>query len=299
MTFERILMEKNKKKFGDRKDGVWLKDLDGMHLIMPHLMPKRTESEVYLQEQMDVTQLLKYIKEKNAENLGYKMTPFHLVVAAVAKTIYFRPYLNRFVSGKRIYQRKEISLSFVVKRAFEDNAEEMLFIMKAKPEQTIFDISKKISGDSARLKKEASTDINDIMNFVGRMPRLLTRLFFAVVRFLDFHGWMPNAITSGDPNFTTVMLSNLGSIKCDAPYHHLNNYGTNSIMITVGEIHKAAVVNEKEEIEIRDVVNLGCTVDERIADGFYFARSIRFIKYLLANPHILEQPIDTEVDYEF
>ena len=54
-------MDKKKRKRGDRRDGVWLKDLDGMHLIMPHLMPKRTESEVYLQEQIYVTELLKYI----------------------------------------------------------------------------------------------------------------------------------------------------------------------------------------------------------------------------------------------
>ncbi|MDO4481336.1 MAG: 2-oxo acid dehydrogenase subunit E2 [Bacillota bacterium] len=292
-------MKENKRKWGDRSDGVWIKDLDGLHLIMPHLMPKRTEAEVYLQEKMDVTRLLKYVNEKNAEGRGYKMTPFHVVVAAVAKTIYFRPYLNRFIAGKRIYQRDEITLSFVVKRTFEDHSDEILYVMKARPETTIFDVSSKISGDSARLRKEPSTDVNDIMNFVGKMPRFLTRLFFVLVRFLDFHGWMPKVITSGDPNYTTVMLSNLGSIKCDAPYHHLNNYGTNSIMITVGEIHKEPVVNEDGELEIRDVVNLGCTADERIADGFYFARSIKFIKYLLANPEILESSMDTEVDYEF
>ena len=292
-------MEKNKRKRGDRRDGVWLKDLDGMHLIMPHLMPKRTEAEVYLQEQIDVTELLKYIEKKNKENKEYKMTPFHVFVAAVAKTIYFRPYLNRFIAGRRVYQRDKITLSFVVKRSFEDHAEEMLLIMKAEPKSTIFDISKKIVGDAGKLRREKSTDINDIMSFVGKMPRFLTRLFFGLVRIADFYGLMPKVITSGDPNFTTVLLSNLGSIKCDAPYHHLNNYGTNSIMITVGEIHKAPIVNSDGEIEIRDVVNLGCTVDERIADGFYFARSIRFIKHLVAHPELLEQSLETEVDYEF
>lgn len=164
-------MKENKRKWGDRSDGVWIKDLDGLHLIMPHLMPKRTEAEVYLQEKMDVTRLLKYVNEKNAEGRGYKMTPFHVVVAAVAKTIYFRPYLNRFIAGKRIYQRDEITLSFVVKRTFEDHSDQILYVMKARPETTIFDVSSKISGDSARLRKEPSTDVNDIMNFVGKMPR--------------------------------------------------------------------------------------------------------------------------------
>ena len=289
----------DKRKRGDRRDGIWLKELDGMHLIMPHLMPKRTEAEVYLKEQIDVTELVKYLEKKNAENREYKTTPFHVFVAAIAKTVRFRPYLNRFISGKRFYQRKFVSISFVVKQKFEDKAEEMLLIMKTKPEDTLKDISKRILGNSEKLRKEATTDVNDIMDKVGHMPRFLIRFFFMLVRFVDFHGWMPEVITSGDPNFSTVLVSNLGSIKCDAAYHHLNNYGTNSIMITIGEIHKAAVVNEKGEVEVRDVVNFGCTVDERIADGFYFARSVRFIKYLVAHPEMLEQRIDTEVDYEF
>ena len=70
-------------------------------------------------------------------------------------------------------------------------------------------------------------------------------------------------------------------------------------MITIGEIHKAPVVNAEGELEVRDVVNLGCTVDERIADGFYFAKSIRYIKHLLANPEILDLPVGEEIDYEF
>lgn len=292
-------MEKKKKKWGDRRDGVWLKDLDGMHLIMPHLMPKRTESEIYLQEQMDATALMKYVAARNAENGDYKTTPFHLFVTAIAKTVYFRPLLNRFISGKRTYQRDEIIIAFVVKQKFEDNAEERLLLLKVKPEDRLEEISRKILGDARKLRTDSSNDVNDIMNFVGRMPRWMMRFFFGMIRFLDFHGWMPRAITEGDTNFSTVLLSNLGSIKCDAPYHHLNNYGTNSILITVGEIHKAPMVNEKGEIEIRDVVNFGCTVDERIADGFYFAKSVKFVKHLIANPQLLEDPIATEVNYEF
>ena len=290
---------KIKRKRGDRRDGVWLKNLDGMHMFMPYLMPNRTDSEVYLLEQVDVTELLKYVEKKNGPDADFKTTAFHAFVMAIGKTIHFRPYLNRFISGRRMYERRDISMSFVVKRKFEDEAEEMLLVMHIRPDMTITDVSRRIVGDATKLKKEGSNDINDILGILAKFPRFMNRIIMALFNFLDFHGKMPKFICDGDPNYTTVLLSNLGSIKCNAPYHHLNNYGTNSVMITIGEIHKAPVVNAEGELEVRDVVNLGCTVDERIADGFYFAKSIRYIKHLLANPEILDLPVGEEIDYEF
>ena len=106
---------------------------------------------------------------------------------------------------------------------------------------------------------------------------------------------MPESICKGDSNYATVLLSNLGSIKCNAVYHHLNNYGTNSIVITIGKIHKEQVVNQDGTTSVRDVVAIGATADERIADGFYFARSIRMLEKVLKNPKQLENEIRTEI----
>ena len=121
----------------------------------------------------------------------------------------------------------------------------------------------------------------------------------ALLRFLDNHGWMPRFITDVDTNYCTVLLSNLGSIKCNAIYHHLNNIGTNSIVMTIGEIHKETAVDENGEICVRDVMNLGVTLDERIADGFYFARSLKLIKHLFKNPELLDKPLGEEIEFEF
>ena len=40
-----------------------------------------------------------------------------------------------------------------------------------------------------------------------------------------------------------------------------------------------------------DLVDIGATVDERIADGFYFARSLKLIKHIFAHPELLEKPL--------
>jgi pyruvate/2-oxoglutarate dehydrogenase complex dihydrolipoamide acyltransferase (E2) component len=96
----------------------------------------------------------------------------------------------------------------------------------------------------------------------------------------------------------SVLLSNLGSIKADATYHHLNNYGTNSIMMTIGEIHKEQVLGKDGMPVIRDVVNFGINVDERIADGFYFAKSMKLMRYIIEHPKMLEAPLKESIGYD-
>ena len=266
------------KKRGDRKDGRWIRDIDGFHFIMPYLMPNRCDSEVYIEELIDVTEMVKYIEAHNSVNKEFRLTPFHVITAAVGKIIYHRPYLNRFVAGRRLYQRNKITLAFVVKRRFNDEAEESLLVTEIKEDTTLEQISRRIAGDAQTIRKEGGNDINDLLDKLSKLPRWLMRLAMCVFRFLDFHGWMPESICRGDSNYASVLLSNLGSIKCNAVYHHLNNYGTNSIVITIGRIHKELMADDDGNTSVRDVVAIGATADERIADGFYFARSIRMLE---------------------
>ena len=51
--------------------------------------------------------------------------------------------------------------------------------------------------------------------------------------------------------------------------------------------------------QIRDVVDIGATLDERIADGFYFARSLKLVKYIFAHPEMLELPLSVPSGFDF
>lgn len=288
-----------RKKRGDRKDGAWVRDIDGVHAMFPYLMPNRCEAEAYLQEEVDVTALLAYLAEKNAA-LDYKITPFHAFVTAMAKTIILRPHLNRFIAGRRYYQRNEITLSFIVKRAFKDGSEEILFTMKAENGMTLQDISQNILGRTGEIRKEGGgNDMKEFLDAMQKLPRFLLSFITSILRWLDFYGLVPSSICEGDTNYSTVLLSNLGSIKGSAAYHHLNNYGTNSLVVTIGTIHKAQVLDADGKAELRDVVTLGVTADERIADGFYYAKSIMLFKHIINNPSLLERPLEENVDFEY
>ena len=246
-------MGNKKRRWGDRRDGRWVRDVTGLQCVMTNLMPNRTDCEVCLSDKFDVTELLKYIDRKNAEHPEYKTTLFHCIVMSAAKMVRERPMLNRFIQGRRTYERDEISLAFVVKRRFTDHAEESLMFLTPSDEQNIDDISRKIVGDVIETRKsEHSTGgVDAAIDAFAKIPRLLLMFVIRCIRWLDFWGLVPRALTDGDPNFSTVFLSNLGSIKCPAVYHHLNNYGTNSIMITIGTIHEEEVIMPDHSKQIR------------------------------------------------
>jgi len=290
-----------KRKLGDRPGARYIKDVSGLTTIIMHLMPKRTESEVYLADKIDATELVRFIEKKNTEHDNYKTTVFHCFVLAVARMIRERPKMNRYVQGRRMYERDSISLSFMAKRRFKDDAEEAFMQVVPKDTDTIDDISHRIYGDVREVRKsEHSTDgIGATVDAFAKIPRPLLMLVFKIVRWLDFWGRVPKSLKEGDSNYSTVLLSNLGSIKGPAVYHHLNNYGTNSMMISIGTLRKEEKVMPDGSRQMRDMVNLGVTLDERIGDGFYFARSLKLVQHIFRHPEILDQPMGEPSGFDY
>ncbi|MBE6123211.1 MAG: 2-oxo acid dehydrogenase subunit E2 [Erysipelotrichaceae bacterium] len=291
---------KQKVKWGDRRDGKRV-DAPGLQTVMTALFPKRTECEVYLHDTIDATKLMEYLEKKNEGRTEGKVTIFHCVITALDRMVRERPLMNRFIQGYRIYERNEISLSFVAKRRFADGAEETLMYLVPKDTDTINEISAKIIGDvhEARKSDHATGGVDELLDKFAALPRPLLAGSVRMIRYLDFWGVNPKFITDGDPNYSTILVSNLGSIKCPSVYHHLNNYGTNSIMVTVGTLHKEEVLMEDGHKEIRDVIDIGATLDERIADGFYFARSLKLLRHIFENPELLERPLNEPSNFDY
>ncbi len=293
-------VKKAKRKWGDRRDGRRVR-APGMQTVMAYLFPKRTDCEVYLNDTLDVTELLKYIEAKNASHPDFKTTVFHCAIVALARMVRERPLMNRFVQGYRMYEHNEISLAFVVKRRFADGADESLMFLVPKEDDVLDTVSQKICGNVKETRKsETSTGgIDALLDGFAKLPRLVLIIAIRIIRWLDFWGINPKVLTDGDPNYSSVFCSNLGSIKAPSVYHHLNNYGTNSIMITFGTIHKEELIMPDGTKQIRDVIDFGATLDERIADGFYFARSLKLVKHIFEHPEMLDKPLNEPSGFEY
>jgi hypothetical protein len=49
--------------------------------------------------------------------------------------------------------------------------------------------------------------------------------------------------------------------------------------------------------DLHEVIPVGITLDERIADGYYYSGTVALVKKLLLNPELLELSADTPVEY--
>ncbi len=293
-------MSESKKHRGDRKDATWIRDADPLHSFMPYLLLGRTDNEALLNDDLDLTKVNQYLEKKNADQPDFKYTIFHVVLAALAKTIYLRPAMNRFLQGHRLYQRNDISFSFVVKRAFSDAAQEALVIMKVDPESDVSPMEQvysRVKREVNFVRKENKSDgTTDVISILNKIPRPLLRLVARFLFWLEYHGWVPSELLKIDPYHATCFVSNLGSIKMTASYHHLIDWGTNSFFVIIGEKKWQPVFQKDGSYEMKEMLPLGFTIDERISDGFYFANSIKVLRKILQNPELLDEPMKTPLE---
>lgn len=292
-------MGKEKKRFGDRKDGRLIRELDPMHFITPLLYPNRCDNEAYISVNVDLENINRYVDRLNEQNPAFRYTMFHIIVAAIIKVLTLRPKMNRFIANKNFYQRNEVSASFVVKKRFDDHAEEGLAFIHAKPESTLFTLMDDLKRQITTVKSQGAVDASsDAMDLFNKMPRFFSKFIVWIITRLDVHGWVPKSLIATDPYYSSVVLSNLGSIKLKSGYHHLTNWGTCSLFCIIGEKKMTPVYDEDGNVTMRQTLDLGLTVDERLADGYYYSKSIRLLKHLLQNPELLELPVSEEVQYE-
>lgn len=288
-----------KRRFGDRKDGRLLRNVDAMHFLMPIIYPNRCDNEAFISERIDLTNINKYLETKNENNPEYKYNLFQVIVSAVIKTITLRPKMNRFVANGNMYERDEVSAAFVIKKVFKDDSEEGMAFIHSKDTDTIESVHNEIYRQVNRCRKETKQDSTvEAMEFLNKIPRFISKTAIKFICFLDKMGKVPQSLISTDPYYSTVMLTNLGSIKLKSGYHHLTNWGTTSVFLVVGEKKIRPFFDENGNMEMKDSVDIGLTVDERIADGYYFSKTVKLLKKILENPELLELPFGDEVDYE-
>lgn len=285
------------KKWGDRRDATLLKTIDSMHFVMPLMYPNRCDNEAYISERIDLTQINRYLAQKNADQPAYAYNLFQVMVTAVLKTIMLRPEMNRFIANQAMYQRHEVTAAFTVKKIFSDHGGEALAKIHAKDSDTIDTIHNEIFQQVSYCRSEQKDPSTAAMDVIQKIPHFLIKLVGAAARFLDRHGWMPASVIATDPFQSSVVLANLGSIGLHAGYHHLTNWGTCSVFCVIGEKKKRPFYDENGALALRDSIDLGLTIDERIADGYYYSKTIRLLKHLLEHPELLERPLCEEVDY--
>jgi len=280
-----------------RKDAKRIKDIDGMFQILLDLKPDRCDSDVFINQKMDVTELSKYIEKKKKSNSD--VTYFHAFVTAIGKTFYNRPKLNRFIANRHVYEHNDVVISFVAKVSFDDKSEEVMIMVPIDENDNINTIGKKIKDkvDSFRNKKAKKEGANDAIEILGKLPNIIRIPLVGIFKICDRHGMLPKSLVQDNLYYSSMIVSNLGSIKCGAIYHNISNFGTCSSLATMGEIKdEEVIINGKKQI--RKICEFGINFDERVADGYYFSKSVKMLQYLFDNPELLEEKVSKEINMD-
>lgn len=288
----------NLRKPGDRKDGKLIRDLDSLHFITGIIYPNRCDNEAFIGEVIDLTNINAYLEKKNYEGIDYKYNLFQIIVTALMKMITLRPKMNRFIVNGNFYQRNEVSSAFVVKKQFADHGAEGLAFVHAENDDTLDSIHEKIKEQVLVNKDESHVDSStESMDVLNKIPRFISKTAIHGVMLMDKMGIVPNSLIETDPYYSSCVISNLGSIKMKSGYHHLTNWGTCSMITLIGQMKNRPFYNEDGSYEMKPSVDIGITIDERLADGYYYSRSVQLFKKLLENPELLEKPLGEEIDF--
>lgn len=284
------------KKFGDRKDAKRIRKVSSTAQILIDIKPGRCNSDVYINQKMDVTELVKYVEKRKKDNED--LTYFHAFVAAIGMLYYNRRKLNWFVANRHIYEHNDVIISFVAKNSLDDNSHELMVMVPIDPKDNIDSLSKKIKDkvDGIRKRQDKKEGANDAIDTLAKLPNLLRIPVMGIIKWCDKKGILPNFLVKDNLYYSSIIVSNLGSIKCGAIYHNITNFGSCSALATMGEIKKEEIINDKGKKEVRDICEFGINIDERIADGFYFAKSIKYLQYIFDNPELLEHDASEKIE---
>ena len=272
-----------------RCDGILIKGLPGFRLINPYVMKGRNESAVYFTHELRMKKTIEFIRQYNKENKGNgkRLTLFHVILCGIVRAIAFRPQMNRFISGKKIYQRNRIQLSFIVKKQLTDEGLETNVKITFSPFDTLQDVIEKVNREVEKARDMAGNESDHEIDFFTKLPRSILTLVIWVFKVLDYFGIAPSEMIRLDPLYTSVYVANLGSVGLDAPYHHLYEWGNASIFAVIGKLRKGLVVGEGGTPVVEDLLTMKYTFDDRISEGLYAAKAIDMFKQFVENPEVL------------
>jgi len=276
--------------FGYRSDGKKIKKIDPLMRIVPHIMFLRSDAQVMQLQEIDCEAMDNYILDKRKTE-GLRLTYMDIVMASFVRVVSMRPKLNRFVVNGRIFKRNSIQISLAVKKKLVDEADETTIKLSFDGSESIKDVMEKVHKVVNENKGDITNETDNIAKILTSAPNFLIKFMVRFLMWMDKHGMLPKKVIEASPFHTSIFLTNLKSIKMETVYHHIYNFGTTGLFVSMGkETLEPKVINmATKEIGVKKIMKMGIVVDERITDGLYNSLSLREFKKIMENPYILDE----------
>ncbi len=279
--------------FGKRSDGRQIKSLDPFFKLIPHIMTRRSDAQIFYKQRVFTAPIDEYIKERKAQ--GISLSYMTVVIAAFVRLLGQRPSMNRFIMNGRIFARKRIWVSFAIMKSLRDGAQETTLKLGFDGTETLSEINKIVSEAIALNKRPTQRNITDkLAGAFMAMPNLLIQLLVGLLKQMDRWGIMPKSVIEASPFHTSFFITNVKSINLNYIYHHLYDFGTTSVFLALGNQDNTPV-STRHGLTDGKSITIGVTVDERICDGLYLANSLKLFKRYMEHPQLLDEPAEAVV----
>lgn len=288
---------KRKRRFGDRKEGRKIRTLDPIKRAMPYIMPKRSDSQNFFTEKLDIAEAEKFCREQIRE--GRKnFTLLHVIIAAYLRVVSQRPAINRFVSGQTIYARNNIEVLMTIKKKMSLDSDDTCIKVTFEPTDTVYDVYDKFN-KAVMDNKGDEAEANDTEKFakiLNYIPRFLLRFVIWFIKTLDYYGMLPKAIIDLSPFHGSMIITSLGSLGIRPIYHHIYDFGNLPVFVAYGAKQHGVKMDDDGVVRKYRYIEMKVTTDERICDGYYYASAFKMMKKIFENPKVLENPPEQVIE---
>ena len=282
-----------KRRFGDRRDGFLVRNLDPMGKLIPFIMKSKSDSWVLFEDRIDITHTQDFLHTMRKTDLP-GLTLYHIIFAAVVRAYSQVPELNRFIKGSNIYARNEMKGAMVVMKGMQRDSERTTIMPRFDMDATLPEVAagiEALANPIDRTKKvredENKNDFDKLQVALSIIPNFLISFVFTLLRFLDRFGWIPKQVTDLSPFHSSFFITNMGSIGMQPVYHHIYEFGTLSIFGAIGSKETVRELDRNGVMQRKTYLNMKFVVDERICDGFIYAVGFKHIKTAISKPEIL------------
>jgi len=265
------------------RPGKLVKNVPAYRRMAAILFTRRNESAVHIEEAVDVTDTLPWIERWNAREGAPHLTFFQLLLFGLARTLHEHPRLNRFVAGRKLYQRDGVWLSFAAKKSLSPDSP-LVEVKREFPEgETLEQFAEAMAARLREARSDTMLKVDREVKFFLKIPHYILIVLIRLIGVVDFFGLLPRSFIRDDPFFASAFLANLGSVGGSAAFHHLYEYGDIPLFVTLGRVAEEVVVKDGKPT-VRTIARLRIVYDERIEDGFNALRAMITLRKLLENP---------------
>ncbi|MDD6265900.1 MAG: hypothetical protein PUB34_06355 [Clostridia bacterium] len=272
-----------------KKEGRKIKTLPPISLVSPYIMVERNESSNFFKDKINVEKIEDYIHEKQKNGMP-NFSLMHVLIASYIRTVSQKPAINRFIRGQRPWARDHIEVCLTIKKEMTLESPDTVIKAYFRPDATVYDVYNEFNTIVEQYRNEPGGEFDETANFFRFIPGVFLKFVIHMLKTLDYFNLMPRFISWLSPFHGSFFITSMGSLGIPVIYHHLYNFGNLPLFMSFGAKYRENELASDGSVKRVPYVDFTLVMDERICDGFYYASAFRYLKSVLRNPSVLDNP---------